>query len=119
MDGEDGAAVGVMMDAAALTVDEGSDVFIEESFGIDAGSSGGGSFFDDEFGVEFLVDFKLATEGARVDTVERVKVMMCVTKVLAMDDAKVATGAGEFNHKDIISYPGGSLITFCGLVIHD
>lgn len=45
VEGEDSAAVGVLVDAAFLAVDERGEVFVEEEIGVDADGFGGGGDF--------------------------------------------------------------------------
>lgn len=73
-DSEDSAAVGVLKDALFLVIDERSNIFIEEKFGVETDGLSSRGDFRDEGGVEFLINLELATEGGRVEV--GVKIMM-------------------------------------------
>ena len=109
---ENGAAMGMSVDTATLAVDERGDIFVKQSFWVDTGGLGGGSFLDEKLGIELLIDFELAAESIAVDAGEGEEVMMGAFEILAMNSAEVGAGAGEGNHKSIIPYQGNSFISF-------
>lgn len=55
-----------------------------------------------------MIDLELAAEGVGVEAGE--EIVVGGAEVLAVDDAEILVGAGEFNHKYIIAWVGGRMI---------
>lgn len=90
----------MLVDATFLVINERSEIFIEKQIRVEADNFGGGGDFQDELGVEFLVDSKLAAKSGGI--VAGVEIVMGSTEILAMDSPEILMRTREFNHKYII-----------------
>ncbi len=97
---KNGAAVGMLLDTTFLVINERGEIFIEKQIRVEADNFGGGGDFQNELGVEFLVDSKLAAKSGGI--VAGVEIVMGSAEILAMDSPEILMRTREFNHKYII-----------------